>query len=321
MYLLYTDASGTPEPQDQSREYAIVGVALPASAWAEFDLKVVAIKKEYGLVQTRAELHAKDFCVSFPEQDEIADFQNLGWNDRRSALQEVRAKKLANKMSDEKRARRVRTYRATLPFVHLTRAERSALFEKVLDVVGGYESLVLFGEVVRKADAKDDIVGQAFTQLVSRFDTFLERRNMAGRRWLVAALERFPRLKQLSGLSSAHVHKGLLVMDEEPARESSYRAMLEKFRDSGHPWGNLKHVIEAPFFVDSTLSAAVQVADLCAYAVRRYIEFGPAKGSHEEKNFKRIFARFDRGTRLHGLRHYCAKGSCKCLVCAERGHG
>ena len=191
----------------------------------------------------------------------------------------------------------------------------------MLDVVGSSTNLVLFGEVVRKAAAKDDIVHQAFAQLVSRFDSFLERKNQAGRRWLDGALQSFPRSKRLAGMGAAHVHKGLLVMDEEPARESSYRAMLAQFRDSGHPWGHLKHVIEAPFFVDSALSAAVQVADLCAYAVRRYIEFGPAKGSHEERNFKRIFARFDRSTKLHGLRHYCPKGSCMCLVCAERGHG
>ena len=59
------------------------------------DLKVVAIKKEYGLIQTKAELHARDFCISINEQDDIADFASLGWNERRAAVEELRKQNLA----------------------------------------------------------------------------------------------------------------------------------------------------------------------------------------------------------------------------------
>ena len=307
--------------QDHSKEYAVVGVALPDSAWQKFESEVAAIKQRYGLLQTRAELHARDFCISYGEQDEIPDFENLGWNERRAAMLELRAKKLGE-YTGPKRAKKAKSYQETAPYVHLTRAERSSLLQSVLDVVGGFGELVLFAEVVRKAHAGDgNIVGQAFAQLVSRFDSFLERRNQAGRRTLDKLCERYPKLRR-DAARLGHAEKGLLIMDEEPARESSYRTMLASFRDTGHPWGHLKHVIEAPFFVDSALSAAVQVADVCAYAVRRYIEFGSGKESPEEANFRRIFDRFDRGSnKLHGIRHYCSKGTCVCLVCAERRHG
>jgi hypothetical protein len=318
VHLLYTDASGTPELQDHSKEYVVVGVALPDSAWQKLDSEVFSIKQRYGLLQTRAELHARDFCVSFTEQDEIPDFQSLGWNERRAAVVEVRARKL-REYTGAKRARKAKSFEETGPYVHLTRTERSALLQDVLDAVGGFGELVLFAEAVRKSHASADIVSQAFTQVVSRFDSFLERKNQRSRRTFERLCEKYPKLKR-EAAELGPAEKGLLIMDEEPAREASYRTMLASFRDSGHPWGQLKHVIEAPFFVDSSLSAAVQVADICAYAIRRYVEHGPSKGTAEEANFKRIFGRFDRGAKLHGIRHYCAKGTCECLVCNERGH-
>jgi hypothetical protein len=64
-----------------------------------------------------------------------------------------------------------------------------------------------------------------------------------------------------------------------------------------------------------------QLADICGYALRRYVEKANRAGSHEEKQFSRIFHKFDRaGVKLHGLRHYCAAGSCDCMICGERGH-
>ncbi len=318
MYFLYADASGTPDVRDQSREYVVVGLALPEHAWSSLDASVQALRKKYGLIQTSAELHAKDFCVSIQEQLDVPDFESLSWNDRRAAVLEVRKKKL-QRYTGEKRESKAKHFRNTEPYVHLTRPERSELLQDALDLVGASRDVRLFGEAIRKQDAKEDVVVQAFEQLVSRFDTFLERLNVRARR-ARRLLERSTRKASVDVDGSAYEHKGLLIMDEEPVRETSYRAMLNRFRDSGHPWGNLKHVVEAPFFVDSALSPATQLADICAYAVRRYLEHQGAAHPHEEANFRRIFSRFDRAAKLHGLRHYCVRGTCSCLVCVERGH-
>lgn len=111
-------------------------------------------------------------------------------------------------------------------------------------------------------------------------------------------------------------------MDDEPTYQTYIEKIHQEFRSTGHPWGKMTHVIESPFFIDSKKASGVQVVDLCTYAVRRYVEYGLKPGKiHEERNFLRIFHKFDRsGPRLHGLRHYCRKGTCPCLICQDRGH-
>ena len=67
-------------------------------------------------------------------------------------------------------------------------------------------------------------------------------------------------------------------------------------------------------FVDSELTSMVQLADLCAYAVRRFFEKG------ETNLFNKIKPRIDRNHgKLVGLRHFTSKHQCKCQVCV--GHG
>lgn len=105
------------------------------------------------------------------------------------------------------------------------------------------------------------------------------------------------------------------------AREKIYKR-TESFIHLGHPWGRLLHVIDVPFFAASDRVCGLQLVDICAYAVRRYLDKNAVAGSHEERNFQRIFQRFDRDNlgRLHGLRHYVQAGTCGCLICQERGH-
>ncbi|MFS8069447.1 MAG: hypothetical protein ACMG6S_24045 [Byssovorax sp.] len=114
MYMLYTDASGTPELKDQTTEYALVGVALPESAWQAFDLRIIAVKQKYGLVQTKGELHAKDFCISFNEQSDVVDFESLGWNERRAAVIDIRKVKLPT-YTETKRKEKSAYFHRTLP--------------------------------------------------------------------------------------------------------------------------------------------------------------------------------------------------------------
>jgi hypothetical protein len=79
--------------------------------------------------------------------------------------------------------------------------------------------------------------------------------------------------------------------------------------------------MDAPFFVDSMKFPGIQLGDVGAYAVRRYLDKGAVVGSHEEKQFSRIFQRFDRSDgKLHGIRHYTQGGKCQCMICKERGH-
>jgi hypothetical protein len=106
----------------------------------------------------------------------------------------------------------------------------------------------------------------------------------------------------------------MVLMDNDQHKAQQLTRMLRRFQRTGTRWGNVDRVIEAPFFLDSRFNSGVQVVDLCAYAVRRYLE------NNEEDRFERIFSKFYRtGTGLHGLRHYTFRG-CPCRICRERKH-
>ena len=56
----------------------------------------------------------------------------------------------------------------------------------------------------------------------------------------------------------------------------------------------------------------VQIADLCGYAIRRYLE------NREEQLFKLVFERADRRDgRVVGMRHFTPPG-CACEICVSR---
>ncbi len=75
--------------------------------------------------------------------------------------------------------------------------------------------------------------------------------------------------------------------------------------------GTLKNIIETPLFVSSELTSMVQLADVCAYALRRYLENG------EERLFDHIFKRADRKEDVVvGVRHF-TNISCPCKICVS----
>ena len=76
----------------------------------------------------------------------------------------------------------------------------------------------------------------------------------------------------------------------------------------------VSRLVETPLFVDSRLTSMVQLADLCAYAVRRNFENG------ETDLLDRFYDRFDRAAgRLVGIRHYTGKQACNCRICVDHG--
>lgn len=248
--------------------------------------------------------------MTIKEQEQIKDFEDLDWSSRREKVLQLRKQKL-DEVSGSDRKEKLKKFKQTDPFIHLTRLERTKLLEDALDLVGEHEGLRLFGEAISKSHPKVltgqiDPVKQAFEQVVTRFDSFLQRRHS----WKLQKSTRPP------------IDNGLLILDKDYASESSIDKQFRSYRESGHPWGELKHVIDLPFFAASDKLSGLQLVDLCAYAVRRYLDKNAVKDSHEEKNFLRIYHRFDRNGmgKLHGLRHYIPLGTCSCLICMSRGH-
>ena len=130
----------------------------------------------------------------------------------------------------------------------------------------------LFGVVVDKTRCAENPVEYAFEQICSRFDYFLNRREQQRDR-----------------------HGGLLVLDKS-TRETRLQQMAIQFRQTGHRWGNLRHFVDVPLFVDSKATRLVQYADLVCYALWRKYE------KNDPEFFNAISDKFDsEGGKQHGL--------------------
>ncbi len=296
MYILYLDESGVPQPHpSQTSHYIFLGTAVYIGSWFWLERKVQDLKSRYALgAPENFELHAAWIRRPYPEQLHVPDFNVLGSQARYDAVEAIRRERRQTvwpTLSGSKRQDESRVHRLTEPYIHLTLDEREKLIDEALHIVADSERrVVLFAEAIDKARLREglDPVDQAFTQVVTRFNHFLNRRKTPT--W------------------------GLLAIDRDEHKANRLIQMLRRFQRDGSRWGMVDRVVEAPFFFESTTSSCVQVTDLCAYAVRRYFE------NHEEDRFDTIYHKFDRtASRLHGIRHYTAPG-CPCRVCRERGH-
>jgi len=312
MFLLYLDASGTPQLADtSSKHYVLLGLSMREQDWSDVDADLHSLKSRYGYPGVEFELHVKQFAVTIKEQDRVSGFDSLTPEDRRAGVLKIRADALAASDS-AKRLVLLKKFRDTDPFIHLTRSERSQLLEDAVALIGSYDNVRLFADAISKSHPAM-VQGwlnpseEAFKQVVPRFDTFLDK---IARK----ALDRDARFR---------VDHGLLILDEDKSTEAAVHDLFRRLRQQGTFLGGLRHVIDVPFFADSKKVGGLQLADVAAYVVRRYLDAGARPGSHEERHFKTIFRLFDRDPRgrLHGLRHYVPAGVCPCLICQERDHG
>ena len=160
--------------------------------------------------------------------------------------------------------------------------------------MGNWGFARLFAECVDKTHfdplrSPSPLDAWAFEQVVSRFETYLQ--NMDTHE------EEKPQ----------QVY-GLLIHDNNQTIAKKHTELMRGFHFKGTLWTTIKHIIETPLFVDSSLTSMVQVSDLCAYALRRYLE------NHEDDLFDLVFKRADRkGALTVGVRHF--SGSCTCKIC------
>jgi len=177
--------------------------------------------------------------------------------------------------------------------MHLSFSERCAFISEVAECVSRWSDARLFAECIDKVHfdpvrANTNISEQSFEQIVSRFETYLQH---VGKRSPAAAC-------------------GLLIHDNNETVARRHTDLMKRYHHAGTLWTHIEHIIETPLFVDSELTSMVQVADLCGYALRRYLENG------EEELFDLIFQRADRkdGT-VVGVRHF-TKPACNCKICS-----
>ncbi len=293
MYLCYLDESGTPHIPGTTSHYVLAGLAVPVWHWRDCDRQISGVKKKYDL--ENAEIHAAWILRKYASQYKISDFEKLSYDQRRYEVSKLRKSRLLalQKAGKPKKYRQTRkNFLKTDAYVHLTHAERVDLIRAIAQSISGWGFARLFAESVDKIhfDPARSLVSvdeQAFEQIVSRFETFLA----------VTRSEEAPR------------NFGVLIHDNNQTVAKRHTDLMMKFHQKGTLWTEVQNIIETPLFVDSELTSMVQMADLCAYALRRYSENG------EEELFDLVFERADRKNQIVvGVRHF-SDNSCQCKIC------
>ena len=296
MNICYIDESGTPDIPGNTSHYVLAGIALPIRHWHSADSEISRILSGYDL--SGEELHTAWILRSYVEQSRIPQFSKLSRDRRRAAVILERNREILRLQKRQiRRAYRQqkKTFSHTEPYIHLTRDERRQLIADVADCVSRWGFARLFGECIDKlhfdpARTTQTIDEQAFEQVVSRFERFLGNTEGPGQ-----------------------TNYGLLVHDNNQTVASRHTALMRRFHQEGTLWTSIERIIETPLFVDSSLTSLVQVADLCAYALRRYVE------NQELDLFRRIFTRADRsGGAVVGVRHFSPQ-NCGCEICMNHG--
>ncbi|HEY5331147.1 MAG TPA: DUF3800 domain-containing protein [Acidobacteriaceae bacterium] len=292
MHLCYVDESGTPDVPGTSSHFVLAGIALPISEWKKFDSTLFGIMSRYDL--GGKELHTAWILRKYIEQSRIPDFETMQRAARRAATHKVRVSLLlaAQKAGNNAAYRQMKkTYAQTSDYIHLSLNDRKQLVLEVAQAVSGWQNARLFAECIDKAHfdptvARRTISEQAFEQVVSRFEQFLKN----------------------SGKPDSS-NFGLIVHDNNPTVAHKHTELMRHFHEKGTLWTGLKRIIETPMFVDSKLTGMVQIADLCSYALRRYVENG------ETELFSLVLQRADRIVKtVVGVRHFTG-AECECLIC------
>lgn len=305
MYICYIDESGTPEVPGNTSHYILAGLSIPIWHWRTFEDEITAIKRRYALGS--AELHTGWIKRRYQEQMRVPNFESLNYPQRRSQIERIRRSEILRLQSSQNRGRfkqTVKTYRKTEPYIHLTYDERLRFIREIATVVSNWGSARLFAECIDKVHfdpirtlcTSDE---QAFEQVVSRFERYLDN------------------ISPSSGQQSDEQQQssyGLLIHDNNETVAKKHTSLMKRFHNNGTLWTRIQHIIETPLFVSSELTSMVQIADLCAYVLRRYLE------NQEEELFRLIFSRADRSGRLTvGVRHFTAQG-CTCDICSSHSY-
>jgi len=271
----------------------LAGLAVPIWHWKSSDQEISAIKRKYSLDD--AEIHTAWMVRKYLEQTKIPSFSSLQYPQRRTQVSQQRKLELLRlqRSGNPKHYKQTKkNYIKTNDYIHLTLDERIKFIEEIAQCVSNWGFARLFAECVDKIHfdpirAPSSLDEQAFSQIVSRFEQYLQNES-----------------------SKNNKNFGLLIHDNNETVARKHTEQMKYFHKQGTIWTNINNIIETPLFVDSKLTSLIQIADLCSYALRRYLE------NDEKELFALIFNRAHRkGNTAVGVRHF-TDSSCSCDICS-----
>lgn len=292
MILCYIDESGTPEVPGTTSHYVLAGLTVPIYKWKVCEDEISRVKIKYDLLE--AEIHTGWLIRNYTEQNKIPGFEALPYIQRKAEVERYRRAELLRLQRSSSTKRQLKqakkNYQQTQHYTHLTLVERKAFVLEVAQTIGNWGFARLFAECVDKiffdpVRAPNTVDEQAFEQIVSRVEQYLTITENGGRNY------------------------GLLIHDNNQTVAKRHTGLMKEFHKKGTFWTYINNIIETPLFVDSSLTSMIQMADVCGYAIRRYLENG------EASLFDEIFKRADRrGSTVVGVRHF-SNPSCACKIC------
>jgi hypothetical protein len=295
MYLCYLDESGTSSIPGNTSHFILAGISIPIWHWNDCDREIRRVKQNYDLAE--AEIHTAWLLRKYLEQSKVPQFAEMSRSQRRGEIERLRRRELLRLQAarNQKLYRQTKkTYNQTSAYLHLTFDERKQFILDIADCVSRWGFARLFAECIDKVHFDPMRTGrsvdeQAFEQVVSRYQQYLQ------------AISSDPDKKAF----------GLLIHDNNQTVALKHTKLMKAFHRSGTLWTRINNIIETPLFVDSQLTGMFQIADLCSYALRRYLE------NNDDEIFNRIYERADRrGNSVVGVRHFTER-SCTCKICAQ----
>ena len=315
MYLCYLDESGVPEIPGNSTHFVLAGIAIPIERWREADAAISEIMARYGLAGE--ELHTAWLLRKYLEQSRIDGFDEMNWDERRAQVARLQVAEIhrVRKLGIAKRnAHLKKLYRHTSPYVHLTLEERHTLALEIAETISKWDWAVLIAACIDKSfflinRPPDQVNTSAFSRIIIQFAQFLEDAEGFGS--IADEDAHQPLLREF----------GLLIHDNNTTVALKHTRHLRAIRgDEWRAQGSIfERIIETPLFVDSGLTRMIQLADLWAYTLRRYVENG------ETNLFSILYSK--EKTMIAGNHypiprariHHFAESSCQCLICAKKG--
>lgn len=292
MIFCYIDESGTPDIPGNTSHYVLAGLSIPVEKWKSCESEIQAIKSNHQL--HHAEIHTGWLLWPILEQSKIKDFGKLNYADRKYEVEKYRNAELLRLQRSKNQKlyhKTKKNYRQTKDYIHLSLDERREFVKKVASTIGNWNTCRLFAECIDKihfnpAITRLSIDEQAFEQVVSRFEQYLK----------------------IYSRSSGTKKYGLLIHDNNETVKKRHTELMQSFHEKGTFWATIKNIIETLMFVDSQLTSMVQLADLCSYVLRRYLE------KEEEYLFEEIFKIADqKNGRVVGVRHF-TENKCSCKI-------
>jgi len=294
MLLCYIDESGTPEIPGTSSHYVLAGIAIPIARWKDYESEIRKIKAKYGL--PKSEVHTAYIPRPIVEQKHIVNFEILDYATRRREVEKLRHQELHRLQSIPKLHKQYqqtkKNYRQTVEYIHLTEIERKQILMDFSKLISKWNDVRMFADCIDKIHfdpikGKRTIEEEAFIQLISRFEQYLK----------------------IYSKTTSETKCGILVHDNNPTMSGKLTMMMKHFQEKGTPLTSIENIIETPFFVDSSSVNMVQMADLCSFALRRYVE------KRESYLFDNIFSIADKKDgKTVGVRHFTAQ-PCDCIIC------